>query len=77
MVNMVNELLGNLEMIVGANAIALSYLIRQNSILDHSNQLTWDGKTRLAAPNTGNKYRLDTLEVHNIIIRNISESSHA
>ena len=55
----------------------MSYVIRQNSVLDHSNQLTWDEKSILAAPHTGNKYKLDTLAVHNIITRNISENSHA
>ena len=64
-------------MIVGANVIALSYFIRHNSVPDHSDQLTWDEKARLAAPHTGNKYKLGTLAVHNIITRNISETSHA
>ena len=64
-------------MIFGANGIALSYVISQNSVLDHSNQLTWDEKSILAAPHTGNKYKLDTLAVHNIITRNISETSHS
>ena len=71
------ELLVHLEMIGGANGIALSYVIRQNYVLYHSNQLTWDEKSRLAAPNTGNKYKLETLAVHNIITRNISKTSHA
>ena len=52
-------------------------MICQNSVPDHRNQLTWDEKSRLAAPHTGNKYKLDTLAVHNIITRNISETSHA
>ena len=34
------ELLGHLEMIVGANSIALSYVILQNSLPDHMDQLT-------------------------------------
>ena len=59
-------------MIVGATGIALSYVIHQNSVLDHSNQLMWDKKARLAAPQTGNKYKLDALAVHNIVTRNIS-----
>ena len=71
------ELLGHLEMIVGANGIALSYVIRQNSVPDHSNQVTWDEKSRLVAPHTGNKYKLDALVVHNIITHNILETSHA
>ena len=66
-----------MEMIVGANGIALSYVIRQNSVPDHSDQLTWDEKSRLAEPHTGNKYKLDALMVHNIITHKISETSHA
>ena len=64
-------------MIVGANGIEMSYVIRQNSIPDHSNKFMWDEKSRLAAPHTGNKYELDTLAVHNIITQNISETSHS
>ena len=37
----------------------------------------WDEKSRLAAPHTGNKYKLDALAVYNIITGNISETSHA
>ena len=64
-------------MIIGANGIALSYVIRQNSVPDHTNQIMWYEKSRLAAPHTGNKYKLDALAVHNIITRNISETSNA
>ena len=52
-------------------------MIRQNSVPDHSDQLIWDEKSRLAAPHTGNKYKLDALAMHNIITHNISETSHA
>ena len=71
------ELLGHLEMIVGANGIALSYVIHQNYVLKHINQLTWDEEARLADPHTVNRYKLDALAVHNIITHNISETSHA
>ena len=71
------ELLNHLEMIVGANGIALSYVIRQNSVSDHSDQLKWVEKVILAAPYTGNKYKLDALAVHNIITCNILETSYA
>ena len=37
------DLLRHLKMIVGSNGISLSCVIRQNSVPDHSNQLTWDG----------------------------------
>ena len=61
------KLLGHLEIIVGANGIILSYVIRQNYVPDHSDQLMWDEKSRLAAPHTGNKYKLDALAVHDTI----------
>ena len=70
------DILGHLEMIVGANGIALSYVIRQNSVPDNSNKLTWDEKVRLGAPHTEKK-KIDALAVQNIITRNISENSHA
>ena len=71
------ELLVHLIMIVGSNGIALSYVIHQNSIPYHSNQLKWDEKSRLSAPHIGNKYKFDAMAVHNIILRNIAETSHA
>ena len=52
-------------------------MIRHKSVTDYSDQLTRDKKERLAAPHIGNKYKLDTLAVHNIITRNISETSHS
>ena len=64
-------------MIIGANDIALSYVILHNSVAYHSDQVTWDEKSRLAAPHTRNKYKLDALAVHKIITRNILETSHA
>ena len=71
------ELNSHLKMIIGANGIALSYVIRDNSTPDHSNQGSWEEKARLAAPHSGSKYTMDKLAVHNIIARNISETSHA
>jgi len=71
------ELNSHLEMIIGANGIALSYVVRANTQPDHSDQETWEEKARLAAPHSGNKYTMDKLAVHNIITRNISETSHA
>ena len=70
------DLLGHLEMIVGDNGIVLSYVICQNSVTDHSDQLMWYEKARLAAPHTGKKYKLDALAVHNIITHNIPETAH-
>ena len=64
-------------MIVGSNGIAMSYVIHKTSRSDHTNQLTWDEKSELAAPHTDNKYKLVLLAVHNITTRNILEISHA
>ena len=71
------ELNIHLEIIISANGIALSYVIRKYTILDHSKQETWEEKAHLAAPNTGNRYMMEKLVVHNIIKRNISETFHA
>ena len=54
------ELLSHLEMIVGTNGIALSYVIRQNSVPDHRYQLTWYKKAILEAPHT----RKNTICMH-------------
>ena len=64
-------------MTVGANGIALSYIIRKNSVPDHKDQLRWGEKSILAVPRTGNKYKLDALVVHNITTRNMTETSRA
>ena len=40
---------------IGDNGIVLSYMIRQNSVPDHSDQLMWDEKAISAAPHTGKK----------------------
>ena len=49
------ELNIHLEIIISANGIALSYVIRKYTILDHSKQETWEEKARLGAPQTGNR----------------------
>ena len=64
-------------MIIGSHDISLSYVIREYTIPYHSEKETWEEKSRLAAPHTGNIYIMDKLVVHNIITRNISEISHA
>ena len=71
------ELEGTLKMIIGANGVPLSYVIRPNDAPDLSPQATWGERAKLAAPHTGNKFKMDALAVHNIITRNISESSDA
>ena len=53
-----------MEIIVGANGIVISYVIRQNSVPDLSDQLKWDKKAALVAPHTGNKYKLYALAVN-------------
>jgi hypothetical protein len=71
------ELESNLKMIIGANGIALSYVIRQDDTPDLSEQDTWDMKAMLGAPHTGTKFNQDKLTVHNIILRNVAEGSDA
>ena len=63
-------------MIIGAKGIALDYVIRHNDMLDLSDQANWEERARLAAPHDGNTYRLDSLAVHGVILRNIVESSY-
>ena len=64
-------------MIIGVKVIALDYVIRQNDTPDLSDQANWEERARLAYPHAGNTYRLDTLAVHWVILRNIAESSDA
>ena len=71
------ELNSHLDIIIGANDIALSYVIREYTIPDHSEKENWEEKARLAAPCTGNRYLMENLAVHNIITRIISETSQA
>ena len=59
-------------MIIGVKVIALNYVIRQNDMPDLSNQANWEEMARLAAPYSGNTYRLDALAVHGVILRNIA-----
>ena len=64
-------------MIIGAKSIALDYVIRQNDAPDLSGQANWEERDRIAAPHAGNTYRMNTLAVHRVILRNIAESSDA
>ena len=64
-------------MIIDANDIALSYVIREYTIPYHREHENLEEKARLAAPHTENRYMMDKLVVHNIITRNISETFHA
>ena len=71
------ELQSILKMIIGAKGIALDYVIRQNDTPDLSDQSNWEERARLAAPHDGYTYRMDVLDVHGVILRNIAESSDA
>ena len=66
-----------MKIIIGTKGIALDYVIRQNDTPDLSDQANWEERARLAAPRDGNTYRLDTLSVHGVILRNIAENSDA
>ena len=71
------ELQSTLKMIIGTKGIALNYIIRQNDTPEFSDQANWEERARIAAPHAGNIYRLDTLSVHGVILRNIAENSDA
>ena len=47
------ELERNLKMIVGAQGVPLSYVIRENDAPDQTDHDTWEEKTVLTAPLTG------------------------
>ena len=71
------ELESNLKIIVGAQGIPLSYIIRENDAPDQTERNTWEEKAVLAVPLTGRLYKQDNLTVHNIILHNISDASYA
>ena len=71
------ELNSHLKMIIGANNVAFSYVIREYTIPDHIKQATWEEKYRLAAPHTWYRYMIYKLLVHNIVTCNVSKTSHA
>ena len=73
----VAELESNLKMIVGAQGIPLSYVIRENDTPDHTGRNTWEEKAVLADLLTMRLYNQDNLTVHNIILRNIADTSDA
>ena len=69
------ELESNLQMIIGAQGIPLSYVIRVNDAPDQTELETWEEKAVLAVPITGRLYNKENLTVHNIILRNIADTS--
>ena len=62
-------------MIIGTKGIALDYVIRQNDTPELSDQANWEERARLSATLDRNTYRLDTLSVYGVILRNIAENS--
>ena len=64
-------------MIVGAQGIPLSYVIRENDAPDQTERNTWEENAVLEVPLTGRLYKQDNLTVHNIILRNIADTSDA
>ena len=64
-------------MIVGAQGITLSYIIRENDAPDQTERNIWEENSVLAVPLTGILYKQDNFTVHNIILRNISDASDA
>ena len=71
------ELGSNLKMIVGAQGITLSYVIRENNSPDHTERDTWEEKAVLEVPLTTRLYNQDNLTVQNTILRNIADASDA
>ena len=64
-------------MIIGANGIALSYVIRENDAPYLTTQPTWEVKANLGAPHDGIAYVQEKLTVHTIVLRNIDDGSDA
>ena len=71
------ELESKLKIIVGAQGIPLSYVIRENDAPDQKERNTWEEKSVLAVSITGRIYKQDNLMLHNIILRNIADTSDA
>ena len=69
------ELESNLKIIVGAQGIPLSYVIRENDTPDQTERETWEEKSVLAVPLTRILYNQSNLTVHSIVLRNIDDSS--
>ena len=71
------ELKALLNTIIGARGIALSYVIRDPSLPVPTDFDSYEEQARWTGPHTGMQFDLDKKAVHNIIIRNIAESSDA
>ena len=62
-------------MIVWAEVILLSYVIRKNDAPDQIERNSWEEKSVLSVPLTGTLYKQDNLKVHNILLYNIADTS--
>ena len=65
----------NFKMIIGANEIALSYVILTKNTPEPTTQPTWEVKENLGAPHNGTAYVQDKFTLHNILLGNISDGS--
>ena len=55
----------------------MSYAIRENDAPDQTERDTWEEKEVLSFPLTRRLYKQDNLTMHNIILRNITDTSDA
>ena len=65
----------NLKIILEAQGITLSYVIRESDAPDQIERDTWEEKAVFVVPLNGRLYKQDNLTVHNIILRNITDTS--
>ena len=71
------DLESNLKMILGAQGIPFSYVIRENDAPDQTERKTWEEKSVLESPLIRILHKKDNLTVHNILLRNIADTSDA
>ena len=63
----------NLIIIIGANVIALSYVIRKKDSPDLTTQPSWEVKTNLGSPHNGTDYVQYKLRIHNTVFKKRSD----
>ena len=71
------ELKALLNTIIGARGIALSYVIRDPSLPVPATFSSYEEQAMWTGPHAGMQFDLDKRAIHNVIIRNIAESSDA
>ena len=71
------ELKALLNTIIGARGIALSYVVRDPSLPIPEEFSSYEEQAIWTGPHDGMQFDLDKKTVHNVIIRNIAESSDA